>query len=86
MNLVAGVRSEVKDYFEEHLKNLGLEDESGLGVNIIYSSNRDNVFPTFQPGFTDYRYPLDKTLGTILLYRFGPSHNYWDATWGSRTL
>ena len=46
-NLVAGVRSEVRDYFMGYIHDLGLEDELGIGVNILYSPSRDKYFPRF---------------------------------------
>lgn len=47
LNLVAGVRSEVWEYFMDYIRNLGLEDQLGLGVNILYSPSRDKYFPRF---------------------------------------
>jgi hypothetical protein len=47
LNLVAGVRSEVHDYFLSNIQELGLEDELGTGVNILYSPSREKYFPRF---------------------------------------
>ncbi|HBE76578.1 MAG TPA: hypothetical protein DDW65_02175 [Firmicutes bacterium] len=47
LNLVAGVREEVHDYFMGYIKNLGLEEELGTGVNVLYSSSRDKYFTRF---------------------------------------
>jgi hypothetical protein len=47
LNLVAGVRSEVRDFFTSHIQRLGLEDELGTGVNILYNPSREKYFPRF---------------------------------------
>ena len=46
-NLVAGVRQEVYDFFLEHVHKLGLDEELGTGVNILYAPSRDKYFPRF---------------------------------------
>ncbi len=46
-NLVAGLRSEVRDYFQMKVAELNLNDELGSGVNIIYASNLDQYFQKF---------------------------------------
>lgn len=45
LNLVAGVRDEVKEYFEEALNSLGLA--KNLGVKIIYDKDKINYFKKF---------------------------------------
>jgi hypothetical protein len=47
LNLVAGVRKEVHDFFMDSIHKLGLEDELGTGVNILYSPSREKYFPRF---------------------------------------
>lgn len=47
LNLIAGVRSEVRDFFITHIQNIGLEDELGTGVNVMYSPTREKYFSRF---------------------------------------
>ncbi len=47
LNLVVGLRSDVEEYFRHALKEHGLEEELGLGVNIIHSSSREKYFHRF---------------------------------------
>lgn len=47
LNLVAGLRTDVEQYFKNALREYELEEEIGLGVNIIYSSNREKYFHRF---------------------------------------
>ena len=45
INLVAGSRLDVKEYFEENLKKLNLEIEEG--VEILYAAEKNNYFKKF---------------------------------------
>ena len=45
--LVAGIREAVKEYFEEAVKNLGLADQLGKSVEILFVSNMRDYFKTF---------------------------------------
>lgn len=47
LNLVAGLRTDVEQYFRNALSQYGLEEEIGLGVNIVYSSSRERYFHRF---------------------------------------
>jgi hypothetical protein len=47
LNLIAGLRSEVHEFFMGHIQRLGLEDDLGTGVNILYSPSREKYFPRF---------------------------------------
>ncbi len=47
VNLVAGVRSEIRDYFLAELEKLKLTDELGTGVNILYAPTKHKYFPRF---------------------------------------
>lgn len=54
INLVAGVRNEVKAYFEDVIKEAGLKNEMGKFVNILHN-------PYFQGYFKDFNALLRKT-------------------------
>lgn len=45
--LVAGTYKDIKGYFSTETKALGLEDELGTGVKIIYSARKDTYFKAF---------------------------------------
>ena len=45
--LVAGIREAVKEYFEEAIKNLGLADQLGKSVEILFVLNMKDYFKTF---------------------------------------
>jgi len=45
--LVAGVREEVKEYFSEHIKRLGLEKNLGNNIEIIFASKIEDYFKKF---------------------------------------
>ncbi len=47
LNLVAGVRSEVRDYFKAVLMQCGLVEQLGAGVNILYAPTQEEYFPLF---------------------------------------
>jgi hypothetical protein len=47
LNLVAGVRQEVHDFFMGHIQRLGLADELGAGVNVLFSPSREQYFSRF---------------------------------------
>ncbi|MGE5582873.1 MAG: DUF6938 domain-containing protein [Bacillota bacterium] len=47
LNLVAGIRQEVYDFFLAHIRKIGLEDELGAGVNILYHASRERYFQRF---------------------------------------
>ena len=45
--LVAGIKKAVKEYFEEAIKNLGLADQLGKSVEILFVSTMKDYFKTF---------------------------------------
>ena len=47
LNLVAGVRQEIHDYYHKEAVALGLDGELGTGLNILYSPNREKYFQRF---------------------------------------
>lgn len=47
LNLIAGLRDDVKQYFKKAIIEHGLEEEDGLGVNIIYYPSREKYFHRF---------------------------------------
>ena len=47
LNLIAGIRCDVRDYFQNCVIEFNLEDELGLGVNILYSPSRERYFQRF---------------------------------------
>lgn len=47
LNLVAGIRPEVQQYFAACIKELDLEDQKGLGVNILSAPNLEKYFQRF---------------------------------------
>lgn len=47
VNLVAGIRRDVKEFFQDSLKECGLRNEIGKGVKIIYSESREGYFTKF---------------------------------------
>lgn len=47
LNLIAGLRGDIEQYFQDAIKEYGLEEELGWGVNIVYSPNPDNYFHSF---------------------------------------
>ncbi len=47
VNLVAGIHTQVRDYFVEQSQRLGLEKRIGRGVNILYEQKRDDYFVKF---------------------------------------
>jgi hypothetical protein len=47
INLVAGIRQEVRDFFLEHVRKIGLSEKLGVGVNILYVSEREKYFQRF---------------------------------------
>jgi hypothetical protein len=47
LNLVAGVRQDVRDYFMEIIRACGLELELGKSVRVLFTPTKDEYFPTF---------------------------------------
>lgn len=47
LHLIAGVRKEVKDFFEEQVKKNTLEEEMGRGVHILYEKTKNEYFKKF---------------------------------------
>jgi hypothetical protein len=47
LNLVAGVRQDVRDYFTKIIRALGLEAELGKSVNVLFTATKDEYFPSF---------------------------------------
>ena len=45
--LSAGTRKESKEYFEKHIKKLGLSDHLGKNIEIIFAENTDSYFEAF---------------------------------------
>jgi len=47
LNLVAGVRQEVRDYFIKIISDRGLEAELGKSVRVLFAATKDDYFPMF---------------------------------------
>jgi hypothetical protein len=47
LNLVAGVRQDVHDYFLKIIRDRGLEAELGKSVRVLFTATKDEYFPTF---------------------------------------
>jgi len=47
LNLVAGVRQEVRDYFMEIIRERGLDAELGKSVRVLFTATKDDYFPAF---------------------------------------
>jgi plasmid stabilization system protein ParE len=47
LNLVAGVRQEVRDYFLEIIRRRGLEVEIGRSVHVLFTATKDDYFAQF---------------------------------------
>lgn len=47
LNLIAGIREEIRDYFLALIKQHDLTDELGIGVNVIYSNQMNKYFQRF---------------------------------------
>jgi hypothetical protein len=47
LNLVAGVRQDVRDYFMAAIRKRGLEAELGKSVRVMFTATKDEYFPTF---------------------------------------
>jgi hypothetical protein len=47
LNLVAGIRKEVHDFYRTAISKLELEEELGTGVNILYAPAHDQYFKKF---------------------------------------
>jgi len=47
LNLVAGVRQDVRDYFMEIIRERGLEPELGNSVHVLFTATKDEYFPSF---------------------------------------
>jgi hypothetical protein len=47
LNLVAGVRQDVRDYFIKIIRDRGLGEELGKSVRVLFTATKDEYFPTF---------------------------------------
>jgi hypothetical protein len=47
LNLVAGVRQDVRDYFIKIIRDCGLGAELGKSVRVLFTATKDEYFPTF---------------------------------------
>jgi hypothetical protein len=47
LNLVAGVRQDVRDYFIKIIRDRGLETELGKSVSVLFTATKDEYFPMF---------------------------------------
>ena len=47
LNLVAGIHNDIGVYFRRELRRIGLKEQLGKGVNIIFASNKDAYFKRF---------------------------------------
>jgi len=47
LNLVAGVRQDVRDYFMKIIRDRGLGAELGKSVRVLFTATKDEYFPTF---------------------------------------
>ncbi len=45
--LVAGVRPEIKEYFEKQMENIGLTEEINRGIKILFSQTKAEYFKEF---------------------------------------
>ena len=46
LNLVAGVRQDVRDYFMKIIRQRGLEPELGKSVRVLFAATKDKYSPT----------------------------------------
>jgi len=90
LNLIAGVRGEVEQYFKKALMDHGLEEEHGLGVNIIYSPSREKYFHRFNMVLrtTDILWTKPSELSfysalgiPIIIAPPLGSHEHWNKKW-----
>lgn len=90
LNLVAGIRDDVKHYFERAVHEYGLEEELGLGVNILHNSNRDQYFHDFNMVLrtTDILWTKPSELSfysalgiPIIIAPPLGSHEHWNKKW-----
>ena len=47
LNLVAGVRQDVRDYFIKIIRDRGLAAELGSSVRVLFTATKAEYFPTF---------------------------------------
>ena len=47
LNLVAGVRQDIRDYFIKAIRDFGLEGHLGESVRVVFTATKDEYFPTF---------------------------------------
>jgi hypothetical protein len=47
LNLVAGVREHVRDYFAQIIRELRLENEVGKSITILFTATKDEYFAAF---------------------------------------
>lgn len=47
LNLVCGLRPEVRDYFWQHICAAGLDGQLGKGINLLYASTLEDYFSRF---------------------------------------
>ncbi len=90
LNLIAGLRDEVEAYFRNALQEYGLEEELGLGVNIILSSSQEKYFHRFNMVLrtTDILWTKPSELSfysalgiPIIIAPPLGSHEHWNKKW-----
>ena len=47
INLIAGIHNDVNCFFESNIKKLGLSEEIGRGIEIIFGANKEEYFKKF---------------------------------------
>ena len=67
LNLVAGVRPEVEQYFRRAIGELGLEAELGRGIHLLLAPTKDEYFSQFNRAAARDRRPLDEAQRAVLL-------------------
>lgn len=90
LNLVAGLRDDVEQYFQRAIKECGLEDELGLGINVIHSTNKEKYFHRFnaQLRTTDILWTKPSELSfysalgiPIIIAPPLGAHEHWNRKW-----
>jgi hypothetical protein len=90
LNLVAGLRDDVKEYFKRAIREHGLEEEDGLGINVIHYSNREKYFHRFNSLLrtTDILWTKPSELSfysalgiPIIIAPPLGSHEHWNKKW-----
>ncbi len=90
LNLVAGLRDDVREYFRNFLIEYSLEEELGIGVNILHSSDREKYFHRFNMVLrtTDILWTKPSELSfysalgiPIIIAPPLGSHEHWNKKW-----